>query len=138
MEFSGRLAPVGNTVWEGELKVCFDGGGGFETVEDGTERLAVSVSRSSLKKNNCTWKAHKAHLDNLSERGQAFWFLKLHIPLPLPLKNHHQGKTQGSYSFLFYFAFYTTQTSLEATQEVEKLVLLTKAGKHELSDSTVK
>ena len=50
MEFSGRLAPVGNTVWEGELKVCFDGGSGFETVEDGTERLAVSVSRSSLKK----------------------------------------------------------------------------------------
>ena len=91
------------------------------------------------KKKNVPWKAHKAHLDNISEPGQAFWFLKLHISLPLPLKNHHQGKTQGSYSFLFFnFASYTAQTSLEATQEVEKLVLQTKAGKHELSGSTVK
>lgn len=91
-------------------------------------------------KKNVPWKAHKAHLDNISEPGQAFWFLKLHISLPLPLKNHHQGKTQGSYSFLFFlnFASYTAQTSLEATQEVEKLVLQTKAGKHELSGSTIK
>ena len=65
--------------------------------------LCFTIQFKKKKKKTVPWKAHKAHLDNISEPGHAFLFLKLHIPLPLPLKNHHQVKTQGSYSFLFLF-----------------------------------
>lgn len=43
MELVGRLAPVGSTMWEVELKVCFDRARGFGTVENGKQRTAVPV-----------------------------------------------------------------------------------------------
>lgn len=81
---------------------------------------------------------HIKHIWIISlEPGQAFGFLKLHISLPLPLKNHHQAKHRVLIHF-FLILHLTQHRLLEATQEVEKLVLQTKAGKHELSGSTIK